>query len=107
MSFRIKTHSEQPNPPVPPHESRRTDTKEKKVEQSLPMLPEIPNALVFRYNEVPVERLLPSQERKDYVESVRVPVPENIVEKDIIVYDTYKEQWILVKESEAYKYKTM
>lgn len=105
MSFRIKTHSDQPNPPAVPV-SQNPSQPEMKAQVTFPTLPALPKPQTFKYNEVPVEQLLPAQERKDYVDNLRAPTQGTEIEKDVIVYDPFKEQWILVKESEAYKYKT-
>ena len=61
MSFRIKTHSENPN--LPTHVSQSTPVngrispkKEEKV-TTLSELPRIPVTRAFKYNEVPVEKI--------------------------------------------------
>jgi hypothetical protein len=101
MSFRIKTHTTTPSTVTPQVQPKK---EEEKVVPA-PELPKVPRARQFRYNELPVEKLLPAQERKAYIKTLRTSAPETIIEKDVIVYDKYKEEWILVKESEAYKYK--
>jgi hypothetical protein len=102
MSFRIKTHSDAPAPPA---QAPSQPVQETKVALTTPELPTVPDHTKFRHNEIPIQRLMPEAVRKEYTSQLTTPAPESVIEKDIIVYDKFKETWVLVKESEAYKYK--
>lgn len=101
MSFRIKNYqtntlSEPPTATVEPVEVKQVEQRENYV-----------RLRKLKYNEVPTERLPPSEERKQYTENLRQPTPDTTIVKDVIVYDPYTEEWLIVPETDAHKYKTI
>lgn len=98
MSFRVRTaHIENPTPATQPPNTR--------LDIVSPGLPTIPtftptHTLSQRENVIPY---IPPISIQDYEKNLREENSEK-KEKDVIVHDKTNDKWILVKESESYRY---
>jgi len=98
MSFRVRTaHKDLAENPTQPNQTKKYNKKIDIVSAELPTIPKF----TPKY-EALVKNFIPPISIKEYEKNLRSESAD--VENEIIVHDKTNDKWILVKESESYRY---